>query len=82
MKQLHKLLKVFIWLQLGACCGRVLQRYLDFIQHPEIYAYYSAPRYTGILVTVILTAITVLITTIAYFVVGHIIKKREQQEPA
>ena len=80
MKQLHKFLKIFIFLQLGSCCGRVLQRYLDFVNHPEIYAYYSAPWYTGITITVILTAITVLITTIAYFVVGHLIKKREQNE--
>ena len=80
MKGLHKFLKVFIWAQLGSCCGRVLQRYLDFVNHPEVYAYYSAPWYTGITITVILTAITVLITTIAYFVVGHIIKKREQNK--
>ena len=63
MKQLHKLLKVFIWLQLGACCGRVLQRYLDFIQHPEIYAYYSAPRYTAILPQVYKVEKLSLITT-------------------
>ena len=80
MKGLHKFLKVFIWVQLGSCCGRVLQRYLDFVNHPEIYAYHSDPWYTGIAITVILTAITVLITTIAYFVVGHIMKKREQNK--
>ena len=80
MKGLHKFLKVFIWVQLGACSGRVLQKYLDFVNHPEVYAHYSAPWYTGITITVILTAITVLITTAAYFVVGHIIKKREQNE--
>ncbi len=78
MKGLHKFLKVFICVQLGACSGRVLQKYLDFVNHSEVYAYYSAPWYTGTIKTVILTAITVLITTIAYFVVGHIIKKREQ----
>ena len=78
MKQLRNFLKIFIFLQLGTCCGRVLQRYLDFVKHPELYPYYSAPWYTGITITVILTATTVLITAIAYFGVGHIIKKREQ----
>ena len=80
MKGLHKFLKVFIWLQFGSCCGRVLQMYLDFLNHPEIYASYSAPWYTGITITVILTAITVVITTIAYYIVGHIIKKREENK--
>lgn len=75
MKGLHRFLKIFIWVQLGACFGRVLQRYIDFLKHPEWYTYDSAPWYTGITITVILTAITVLITTIAYFVVGYIIKK-------
>ena len=78
MKGLRKFLKVFIWVQCGACFGRVLQKYFDFVNNPEAYAYNSAPWYTGIIITVILTAITVFITTIAYFVVGHIIKKREQ----
>lgn len=80
MKQLHKFLKIFIFVQLGSCCARVLQRYFDFVNHPEVYAYYSAPWYTGITITVILTAITVSITTIAYFVVGHIIKKQEKKD--
>lgn len=80
MMQLHKFLKIFIFVQLGFCCGHVLQRYLDFVNHPEIYAYYSAPWYTGITITVILTVITVLITTIVYFLVGNIIKKREQNK--
>ena len=79
MKQLHKFLKIFIFLQLGSCCGRVLERYLNFVKHPDIYAFNSAPWYTGIVITVILTAITVSITTIAYFAVGHIIRKREKQ---
>lgn len=80
MKRLHGFLKVFIFVQLGACAGSVLQKYLDFVNHPELYAYYSAPWYTSITVTVILTAITVLLTTIAYFIVGHVIKKREQEQ--
>ena len=80
MKQLHKFLKIFIFLQLGSCCGRVLQMYLDFLNYPEIYAYNSAPWYTGITITVIFTAITVLITAIAYFVIGHILKKKAQKE--
>ena len=80
MNQLHKFLKAFIFVQLGSCFGRVLIKYLDFVMNPEVYAYYSAPWYTDIVVTLILTAITVLITTITYFIVGHLIKKHDQKE--
>ena len=78
MKKIHEFLKVFIWVQLGTCFARVLQKCFDYINNPNIYAYYSAPWYTDIVITVIFTAITVLITVIAYYVVAYIIKKREQ----
>lgn len=75
MKKLHKFLKAFIFVQLGICASRVGGRYYDFVKHPEIYVSQSAPWYYDILFSVVFTAITVLVTTIAYFVVGHIIKK-------
>ena len=77
MKKLHVFLKVFIFVQLGACVGRVLANYVDYVQHPALYQFQSAPWYTQSLITVALTAITVTITAVAYFVVGHVIKKRE-----
>lgn len=80
MKGLHKFLKLFIFAQLGACVGRVLQKYLDFVNNPELYASYSAPWYKGVALSVILTAIMVTITTIVYFVVGHILKKRKHEQ--
>ncbi len=79
MKKLHVFLRVFIFVQLGFCAGRVLVNYIDYVQHPLMYATWSAPWYTGSLITVILTAITVAITTAAYFIVGHAIKKREKE---
>lgn len=76
MKKLHTFLKVFLFVQLGGCFGRVLAQYGDYKMHPALYEFYSAPWYTGILITAVLTAITVTLTAIAYFVVGHILKKR------
>ena len=80
MKESHKFLKVFIFVQIGACCGRVLAKYLDYINHPDLYAMQSVPWYTSIILTVILTAVMVSITTMAYFVVGRMIKKRKQEQ--
>ena len=80
MKQLHRFLKVFIWVQLGSCCGSVLHKCFHYVKHPEMYAFNSAPWYTDIAVSLTLTAITVLITLAAYFAVGRVISKRERNE--
>jgi len=66
-----------IFAELGVCIGRILAKYLHYVQHPHLYELYSAPWYTGIMITAVLTASIVAITAIAYFVVGHIIKKRK-----
>lgn len=79
MIELHKFLKVFIFVQLGSCSAHVVKKYLDFVNNPELYA--AHPWYYSITLTIILTAITVSITAIAYFIVGHIIKKHTQDQP-
>ena len=68
-------------MQLGACSYRVFALYNDYLRHKELYATYSEPWYADIVLTVTLTAITVLITAIAYFVVDRIIKMRSQEQP-
>ena len=75
MKELHKFLKAFIFVQLGACSADIIKKYLHFVNNP---GWYSEPWYYGIRLTLIISAVAVIITTIAYFVVGRIIKKREQ----
>ena len=79
MEKLHKFLKVFIFVQLGACAGRALAKYLDYVANPGRYIFQCAPWYTGIIITVILTAITVSITLVAWLIVGHCIKKRREK---
>jgi len=76
MKELHKFLKVFIFVQLGACSGRLLAKYIDYVKHPQIYAMRSIPWYYDMLVSLALTAIIVSVTLIAYILVGKVIKKR------
>ena len=77
MKILHKLIYSFIWIEILACAYRVFALYNDYTRHVDLYATYSAPWYSQIVVTVILTAVMVLITTIIYFIVGYIIKKHQ-----
>lgn len=80
MKELHKFLKVFIFVQLGSCCGRVLAQYLDYVNHPQFYAMQSAPWYYRVMISVLFTLVTVAVTTAAYFIIGHFIKKQEEKK--
>lgn len=74
MKKIHRFLKVFIFVQLGWCAGRVLIKYLDYMENPGIYEMLPDPWYYGVIPTIIFTAATVTITAIAFFVIGHLIK--------
>ena len=76
MKRLQKFLIVIISLLLGACAFRSFAIYNDFTRHPELYATYSAPWYTSIIVTVVITLVLIAIITVIYFIVGYINKKR------
>ena len=78
MKRLQKFLIVIISLLLGACAFRSFAIYNDFTRHPELYATYSAPWYTSIIVTVVISILLVLIILTIYFVIGYFIKKRKR----
>ena len=80
MKQLHRFLGIFICVQFGACCGGVIRKYFDFVNHPEKYAFDSAPWYAGIALTLVFNVITILVAVVARFIVGRVISKRERNE--
>ena len=80
MEKLHKFLKLFMFVEAGSCCGRILARYIYYIKYPKLYEMQSAPWYTSVILAIILTAVIITATAIAYFVVGHIIKKRRQEQ--
>ena len=77
MKRFRKFLSIFNFVLIFACAFRVFAIYNNYTRHRELYATYSAPWYSSIIVTIILTVVMVLITTIVRFVVGQIIKKRK-----
>lgn len=80
MKRFRKILSVLDFVLILACAFRVFAIYNDYTRHTELYTTYSAPWYSSIITTVILTAVMVLIVHIVYFVVGYIIKKRKQEQ--
>ena len=75
MKLFQKILLILNFVQIGACLLRAFAIYNDFTRHPDLYATYSAPWYTGILVTAAVTAVMVLVTLTTYFIVGHIVRR-------
>ena len=79
MKRLRNFLIVLIFILSVACVFRSFAIYNDFIRHPELYASYSAPWYTGIIATVTITAVLVAIILTVYFIIGNFIKKRKNK---
>ena len=77
MKKLKKFLIFIIFGQIGACLGHMFAIYNNYLRHPDLYAMYSAPWYVDLIPTAVFTGIGVVITGIVYFILGHIAKKRE-----
>ena len=76
MKRLQKFLIITISLLLGACAFRSFAIYNDFTRHPDLYATYSSPWYSSIIVTIAITLVLIATITVIYFIVGYINKKR------
>ena len=79
MKGLRIFLVFLIFLLLGACAFRSFAIYNDFTRHLDLYATYSAPWYASIILTVVVTLVLIVIITIIYFVIGCIIKNRNNK---
>lgn len=79
MKKARQFLKCFILIELGSCFGKSLFQWMHYRNYPKYYALRSAPWYMEILVSVLVTAVVVLLSALAYWLLGRKIKKQEQQ---
>lgn len=77
MKKARSFLKNFIFVELGALVGKFLANYIHYRKYPKFYETMSAPWYTEIIFSAVITAIIVAITLVAYIILGNIIKKKE-----
>ena len=77
MKNLHRFLKIFIFVQFGSCCGRILAKYINYARHRELYAAQNWTWYSGIGLTVLLTLAILAVTAAVYFIIGCKIKNSE-----
>ena len=76
MKKLNNLLNIIIGAFVGVFLGHGIYVFWDYQTHPEIYASYSVPWYTSILVYGIFTVVVVLIAQ----VIKWFIRKRIPHE--
>ena len=70
-----KFLKVFFFVQLGACAGDLIRSALRYEKYLT-----SAPLWVQLLPTLVLTAISLTLTAIAYALVCRAIRKKERKE--
>lgn len=80
MKKARIFLKNFIFVELGALFGKFLASYMHYRKYPKFYETMSAPWYTEIIFSAIITAVIVALTFAVYLILGRIIKKKEAQE--
>lgn len=76
LKKVNSFLNIIIGAFIGVFIGHGIYVFWDYKTHPEIYAFYSAPWYTSILVYGVITVVVVFIAT----VIKLIIKKRLKSE--
>lgn len=66
-----RVLNIVIGVSAGCLIGRVLWITVDYNAHPDLYASYSAPWYTQIIVALAFGGIAILLEVIALLLVRH-----------
>lgn len=79
MKKLRNLLKIAIWCLIGVFLGSTIYTVLDYKARPGLYAFYSAPWYTGILLGSGVTAALVLVLLVILVILRRKTEKKEEK---
>ena len=79
MKILRRISLIVGFLLLGGCVFRSFAIYNSFTRHRQLYATYSSPWYTDIIITIIITLALIAVIAVVNFIVGFIIKKRNNR---
>jgi len=80
MEGLRKFLKVFIFVELGSCVGRMLWHYVDYRKRPWLYELTSDTWFSRAAPYVIVAAAVIVVTAAAYFLLGYAIKRRNGRQ--
>jgi ABC-type antimicrobial peptide transport system permease subunit len=72
-----KIIGIAIGVSVGIYLGSVLFAWLDYQNHPDLYALYSAPWYTKIILDSVIAGVIVLLESVVYLLLCYKVKKRE-----
>ncbi len=75
MKKLNQFLNILIGAFIGVFIGRGIYVYWDIKTHPDLYAAWSAPWYTYILVSGAVTLAVVVVAVIAKIIIKKYMRK-------
>ncbi len=75
MKRLNQFLNILIGAFVGVFIGHGIYVYWDFKTHPDLYAAWSAPWYTSILVYGAFTLVVVVVAVIAKIIIKKYARK-------
>lgn len=75
MKKLNHALNIIIGAFVGVFIGYAIYNIWDYNAHPQLYAAYSAPWYTGILVYGICTLGVVMVCLVVKAVIRYKVRK-------
>lgn len=73
--KLKRFMEIAIGSTVGVYLGKIIWIWVDYQRNSDIYALYSAPWYTQIIVNSIISGSIILIEMIVYLFIRHQIKK-------
>ena len=76
MEKLYRILKIFLWCAIGIFVGQSIYQCYDYYARPGLYASNSAPWYTSILLSGVVTLIIVLLTLLVMWMIQKKLSKK------
>jgi hypothetical protein len=73
--KLKRVMEIVIGSSVGVYLGRIIWIWIDYRSNPDLYALYSAPWYTQIIISSVISGSIVLIELIGYLFIRYKIKK-------
>jgi len=73
--KLKRIMEIVICSAVGVYLGRIIWIWIDYRNNPGIYALYSAPWYTQIIISSVISGLIIFIELILYLFIRYKIKK-------
>jgi len=80
LKKINHIMNIIIGVTIGVFIGSSLYDWWHFNTYPEMYAFYSAPWYTGVLVHGFLALIVLLVTFTIKLLISKQLKKQNKNQ--